>query len=154
MRRLTIVTDHSGEGRRLKVAFATQDMKQVDAHFGWAPRIAIYDVAPEGHRMVEVVQFEGEAREDGTEDKLGPRIDAIRDCAIVYVAAIGGSAAARVVNSRVHPIKVPRPEPIEALLERLQAVLAGTPPPWLRKALLRDRVRDPAEFDGPEGDHE
>ncbi|MET3255451.1 putative Fe-Mo cluster-binding NifX family protein [Bradyrhizobium japonicum] len=33
----------------MKVAFATQDLRRVDAHFGWAKNIAIYDVAPSGH---------------------------------------------------------------------------------------------------------
>ena len=106
----------------MKVAFATEDLARVDAHFGWARNIAIYEVTPEGHRLVEVVQFDGDLKEDGTEDKLNPKLDAIRDCAIVYVAAIGGSAAARVVHSKVHPVKVPEPKSIEDILARLREV--------------------------------
>jgi nitrogen fixation protein NifX len=60
----------------------------------------------------------------------------------LYVAAIGGSGAARVVASRVHPIKVNEPEAIDAILDKLQVVLAGTPPPWLRKAMRKDTPRD------------
>jgi nitrogen fixation protein NifX len=78
---------------------------------------------------------------DGHEDKLAPKIDAIRDCAILYVAAIGGSGAARVVASKVHPVKVPQPEPIADILDKLKDVLNGTPPPWLRKALLKGKER-------------
>jgi nitrogen fixation protein NifX len=55
------------------------------------------------------------------------------------VAAIGGSAA-RVVAAKIHPIKVAQPEPILDILDKLQAVLAGTPPPWLRKALLKGQA--------------
>ena len=97
--------------------------------------------------MLEVFQFEGEPAEDGSEDKLLPRLEAIRDCAILYVAAIGGFAAAQVVNLKVHPIKVTQPEPIAGLLQKLQTVLAGTPPPWLRKVLAKDR---PRTFEIPE----
>jgi nitrogen fixation protein NifX len=43
-----------------------------------------------------------------------------------------------VVASKIHPIKVPQPESIAEILEKLQAVLKGTPPPWLRKALQKD----------------
>jgi nitrogen fixation protein NifX len=125
----------------MKIAFATQDKQRVDAHFGWAKHIAIYDVTPEGYTYVETLDFGGELDEDGNEDKLVPKIEAIRDCAIVYVAAIGGSAAARVVAAKVHPIKVTQPEPIMDLLEKLQDVLQGTPPPWLRKALLKGQPR-------------
>jgi nitrogen fixation protein NifX len=61
----------------------------------------------------------------------------LKDCAILYVAAIGGSAAARVVAAKIHPIKVPQPEPILDILDKLQEVLNGTPPPWLRKVLQK-----------------
>ncbi|MDZ5649890.1 nitrogen fixation protein NifX [Nitrospirillum sp. BR 11828] len=125
----------------MKVAFATQDMKRVDAHFGWARHIAIYELDPDGHRLLEAVEFDGDLREDGNEDKLAPKIEAIKDCAILYVAAIGGSGAARVVANNIHPMKVTQPEPIEDLLERLRAVLNGTPPPWLRKAMAKGAPR-------------
>ncbi|OYZ77825.1 MAG: nitrogen fixation protein NifX [Rhizobiales bacterium 24-66-13] len=78
----------------MKIAFATQDLKRVDAHFGWAKNIAIYEIGPQGHRFLEAIQFDGDLKEDGNEDKLAPKIDAIKDCAILYVAAIGGSGAA------------------------------------------------------------
>ena len=136
----------------MKVAFATQDLKRVDAHFGWAKNIAVYDIAPEGHKFVEVIQFEGDLKEDGNEDKLAPKIEAIKDCAILYVAAIGGSGAARVVATGIHPIKVNQPEEIAELLDKLVAVLRGTPPPWLRKAMLKgqERVLD-FEEEGADG---
>lgn len=125
----------------MKVAFATQDLKRVDAHFGWAKNIAIYDVSPTGHALVEAVQFDGDLHEDGNEDKLAPKIEAIKECAILYVAAIGGSGAARVVAQNIHPMKVNQPEDISDLLVKLTDVLNGTPPPWLRKALLKGQER-------------
>ena len=125
----------------MKVAFATQDLKRVDAHFGWAKNIAIYEISESGHALVEAVQFDGELYEDGNEDKLAPKIEAIKDCAILYVAAIGGSGAARVVANNIHPMKVGQPEEITDLLAKLEDVLKGTPPPWLRKAMLKGRER-------------
>ncbi len=125
----------------MKIAFATQDLKHVDAHFGWAKNIAIYEISADGYERVEVHEFDGELNEDGNEDKLGPKLEAVADCAILYVAAIGGSGAARVVAKNIHPVKVSTPEPIEDLLVKLRAVLSGTPPPWLRKALLKGQER-------------
>jgi len=130
----------------MKVAFSTQDKQRVDAHFGWAKHLAVYDVTAEGYRYVETFDFGGELQEDGNEDKLAPKLAAIADCAILHVAAIGGSAAARVVAAKIHPIKVAQPEPILDILEKLQEVLRGTPPPWLRKALAKGQPRD-ASFD-------
>jgi nitrogen fixation protein NifX len=125
----------------MKVAFATQDLKRVDAHFGWAKNIAIYELTPEGHYFLEAVQFDGDLKEDGNEDKLAPKIEAIKDCAILYVAAIGGSGAARVVANNIHPMKVAQPEEISDLLDKLKDVLNGTPPPWLRKALAKGQEK-------------
>lgn len=125
----------------MKVAFATQDLKRVDAHFGWAKNISIYDVRPDGNSFVETVEFAGDLQEDGNEDKLAPKLEAIKDCAILYIAAIGGSGAARVVASNIHPVKVTQQEEIAALLAQLSQVLRGTPPPWLRKAMLKGQER-------------
>jgi len=136
----------------VKIAFTTQDLKRVDAHFGWAKNIAVYEVSGEETRLVEVFQFQGDLKEDGNEDKITPKVDAIKDCSIVYVAAIGASAAARIVQSGIHPIKVTQPEEIAELLAKLQTVLRGNPPPWLRKALLKGKERE-FDFDEDEKLH-
>jgi len=113
----------------MKVAFATQDQQRVDAHFGWAKHLAVYEISAEGYAFVQDFAFGEDLAEDGNEDKLAPKLEAIGDCAIVYVAAIGGSAAARVVASKIHPVKVAQPEPNLDILDQLQEVIKGTPPP-------------------------
>lgn len=124
----------------MKVAFATQDMHTLDAHFGGARNLAIYDVTPDGHRFVEAVRFDEVSNQDGVHaeeghDRLNARVEALQGCALLFVLAIGGPAAARVVGNKIHPVKLPRPEPIGDILERIRTMLNGTPPPWLRKAL-------------------
>lgn len=123
----------------MKIAFATQDKESVNAHFGWAKHILVYEMSPEGYSFVQSFDFGDKLQEDGDEDKLAPKLDAIHDCAILYVAAIGGSGAARVVASKIHPIKVPQPESIAEILEKLQAVLKGTPPPGCARPCKRTR---------------
>jgi nitrogen fixation protein NifX len=124
----------------MKVAFATQDMHNLDAHFAGARNFAIYEVTADGAHFVEAVRFDQASAEDGVHDdsgadRLAPRLAALDGCALLFVMAIGGPAAARVVSQRVHPVKVTKPEPISDILSRLQTMLQGTPPPWLRKAL-------------------
>jgi nitrogen fixation protein NifX len=128
----------------MKIAFATQDQLHVDAHFGWAKSIAVYEVTPQWHHFVKRFDFGDDLEEDGNEDKLAPKLESIKDCAMLYVAAIGGSGAARVVAMKIHPIKVPQPEAISGILDKLQTVLQGTPPPWLRKALAKDAQHAPS----------
>ena len=45
------------------------------------------------------------------------------------------------VASKIHPVKVAQPEPILDILDKLQTLLKGTPPPWLRKALMKGQER-------------
>ena len=134
----------------MKVAFCTQDMKRVDAHFGWAKNIAIYEVTSDDAQFLEAIVFDGDLEEDGNEDKLAPKLEAIKDCSILYVAAIGGSGAARVVANKIHPIKVQQPEAIDDILLKLQGVLKGTPPPWLRKAIEKEQGKRTFDFDEEE----
>jgi nitrogen fixation protein NifX len=132
----------------MKVAFATQDLERVDAHFGWAKNLMLYEVSPDGNEFLETIEFNGDLQEDGNEDKLEPKIAAIQDCAILYVAAIGGSGAARVVASNIFPMKVKEPEAISDLLAKLQDVLkAPAPPPWLRKAMAKGAKGEEKELD-------
>ena len=126
----------------MKVAFATQDLERIDAHFGWARNLAIYDLTPDGWALDRVEEFSGELNEDGNEDKLEPKLKALQGVSILVVGAIGGSGAARVVAQNIHPMKVPEPEPIEGMLAKLQDVLKGTPPPWLRKVMAKAGERD------------
>lgn len=133
-------TNEPGEAR-MKIAFATQDLRTVDAHFAGARAFAVYEVGPEQRRFVEAVTFEQTSKQDGVhaeegEDRITPRVDAIRGCTLLFVQAIGGPAAAKVVNAKIMPMKLSVPEPIETVIDRVQTMLKGTPPPWLRKALL------------------
>jgi nitrogen fixation protein NifX len=125
----------------MKIAFATQDTVHINAHFGSAKQMAVYDVTPEGYDFVENITFDGKLAEDGNEDKLVPKIEALSDCTIVYVAAIGGSAAARLIRKRVTPIKSrTEDDEITEVLENLVTTLKGNPPPWLRKALQQEKT--------------
>jgi nitrogen fixation protein NifX len=112
----------------------------LDAHFGGARNLATYDVSPEGYRCLEAVRYDEVSNQDGVHadeghDRLTARVEALQGCALLFVLAIGGPAAARVVGNKIHPVKLPRPEPIGDILERVRTMLNGTPPPWLRKAL-------------------
>ncbi|VXD15364.1 Protein NifX [Planktothrix serta PCC 8927] len=124
----------------MKIAFTTSDNVHINAHFGWAKKIDVYEVTPERYQFVETLKFEGDLKEDGNEDKLLPKIEALSDCTIIYVSAIGGSAAARLVKKRITPVKAQSEEQeITDVLTKLVATLNGNPPPWLRKVLQQEK---------------
>ena len=124
----------------MKIAFTTKDSVYINAHFGWAKKIDVYDVNTEGYTFLETLEFGGDLKEDGNEDKLEPKVEALHDCTIVYVSAIGGSAAARLIRKNITPIKAQsNADEIEDVLARLVQTLNGSPPPGLRKALLKSK---------------
>lgn len=136
----------------MKVAIATHDMKSLNAHFGSASKFAIYDVSRDGHRLVEAIAFDNVSGEDSQhadndDDRIGPKVEALKGVALLFVLAIGGPAAARVISAKINPIKLSQPEPIEAVLERVRTMLNGTPPPWLRKILAEDSGTSPTFLD-------
>ncbi|MDX2103347.1 MAG: nitrogen fixation protein NifX [Alphaproteobacteria bacterium] len=123
----------------LTIAFATTDLKTVNAHFGGTKTFSVWEISPTASRFVEALQFDSHSdqsgKHDDSEDKITPKVDGLKGCALLFCAAIGGPAAAKVVAAGIHPVKLPNPEPIEAVIQRVQAMLGGSPPPWLRKAM-------------------
>lgn len=117
----------------MHVAFATMGgQDRIDAHFGLATAFAVYDVVPENTRFIGMIHLPEQFSED---DKVEIRTDTLKECAVVYCTQIGGPAAARLVQQNIHPLKVSAGTPIEGELQRLQTILNGNPPPWLRKRL-------------------
>jgi nitrogen fixation protein NifX len=118
----------------MKVAFTSSDGRTIDEHFGMARDFWIWEVGPDAAAPAGKVSAlaPSELEED---DRIAARASAIADCAIVYTLQIGGPAAAKLVARRIHPMKTAAEVPIAEVVARLQEVLKGNPPPWLRKAM-------------------
>lgn len=146
VRSLGIIEDSTAaQEATLRVAIATSDLRALNAHFGSAKKLAIFDVTAAGSQFVRALEFGevsgGDGSHDDLEDRIGPKVTALSGCDILFCLAIGGPAAARLVGARVHPIKVRESEPIDAVLERVRTMMKGNPPPWLRKAMQGKRER-------------
>ena len=119
----------------MKVGFATNDNILINDHFGWAKNFAVYEINGDGFKFLENRYFEEEIEELSKIDK---KIEGLRDLKIIFVESIGGTAAARVVKSGIHPVKSKPNDKIESVMEELQAVLSKNPPPWLKKIILKE----------------
>jgi len=136
-RRFEIIDSSKTKGLAMKVAFASTDKIHIDEHFGHAEEFYIWEIGPDDAAFTGVVQVNDDAVEGHSDDKIEARGAALADCALVYVAEIGGPAAARLVQKRIHPLKSKDREPITEVVSKLQEVLRTNPPPWLRKAMLK-----------------
>jgi nitrogen fixation protein NifX len=93
----------------------------------------IWDVGPDhAEYLTKVTPLITEGDE---EDRTAARANAVAECAIVYTVQIGGPAAAKLVAKKIHPMKTGGEIPVAAAIAKLQGVLKGNPPPWLRKAI-------------------
>ena len=113
----------------IKVAFFTNDLKNIDAHFGSGEQFAVYDVTKEGSTLFRIVPT-GDERTEG-------RVEMLQDegVDIMYCVEIGPAAAAKVVNGKIFPIKYKEVVRIEDELQKLSTMIASNPPPFIQKIL-------------------
>jgi len=124
----------------IRIACASNGGELLDGHFGSCRRFLIYQVSADQHRLIDVRDID----DAGADDKNAHRAGLIADCQVLYVASIGGPAAAKVVKLDIHPIKFPDGGSARERVAALQAVLANKAPPWLAKVMGQapdERVR-------------
>jgi nitrogen fixation protein NifX len=127
----------------IRVACASNGGEQLDGHFGSCRRFLIYQVAPDEIRLIECREIDPD-RQAAAEDKNDYRAALIADCHVLYVASIGGPAAAKVIKREVHPIKRPQMGQARDHVAALSESLATKTPPWLAKIMGQgtdERVR-------------
>src|SRR6185369_12446114 len=121
----------------MKIAFTSSTGEMIDLHFGQAEKFHIWEVGPDEAFFLETVAV-GEHGGD-EEDRIAARAKLLTDCAIVYTMQIGGPAAAKLVALKIHPMKTNAEVSLKETVERFQEVLRGNPPPWLRKAMNKEK---------------
>lgn len=118
--------------RSIRVAIASNTGENLDGHFGSCLRYLIYQVTAD---QMHLVDLRSALDADFSDDRNGFRVDLIKDCQVLYVVSVGGPAAAKVVKAGIHPMKKIQGGTAAEVIAELQAVMAGSPPPWLAKAL-------------------
>jgi nitrogen fixation protein NifX len=135
-----VSTQENNKGKSMKVAFATSDMEWIDQHFGKTSQFAIYNVRKDGFELDEILKLK--AADFGDDEKNDYISDTLRDLgvAIIYVASIGPTAAAKVVKKRIHPLKIQNDTKITEACESLVSMLGTNPPPWIKKIINKENV--------------
>ncbi|MDD2829902.1 MAG: nitrogen fixation protein NifX [Sulfuricurvum sp.] len=147
--KITVEGDTTMENS-MKVAFATKDMEEVNAHFGGAKEFVVYNVSKDGFSVSEVIKTDTSELED--DDKTDFRVRALKGINIMYCESIGGTAAAKVIRAGIHPMKVNEPTPIEDILKTLVAMINGNPPPWIKNIIQMETPHDVRQDRWAEGE--
>ncbi|TCT19789.1 dinitrogenase iron-molybdenum cofactor biosynthesis protein [Thiobaca trueperi] len=116
----------------IRVACASNGGEELDGHFGAARHFLIYQVSATESRLIDVRTVDESQAGD---DRNAYRAELIADCQVLYVASIGGPAAAKVIKRDIHPIKDADGGSARKRMLALQPILASNPPPWLAKAM-------------------
>jgi len=116
----------------IRVAVASNSSEMLDGHFGSCKRFLIYQVSKDENRLIDIRQIDDA---EAQEDKNGYRAFLINDCQILFIASIGGPAAAKVVRVGAHPIKKPNMGEARKEIAELQQAIASNAAPWLAKVM-------------------
>ncbi|ADR33961.1 nitrogen fixation protein NifX [Sulfuricurvum kujiense DSM 16994] len=134
----------------LKVAFATKDMEEINAHFGGAKEFVVYNVSKDGYEVSEVIKTDNAELED--DDKTDYRVRALKGVNIMYSESIGGTAAAKVIRAGIHPMKANNSTRIEEVLKELVKMINGNPPPWIKNIMQMQTEHDVRQDRWAEGE--
>ena len=122
----------------MKVAFTSSSGTIVDGNFRKSDSFSIWDIGPHESYYVTTVNIEADVGDE--DDRITVRAEALKGCAIVCAKQICGPSAAKLVVRNVHPMKTGDCIAVEEVIVRLQDVLKGSPPPWIRKAQEKDLI--------------
>ncbi len=131
----------------MKIAFTSSTGENIDQHFGQTESFMIWEVGPDEAHYHETLTVGAHGHDE--EDRISARAKILTECAIVYTMQIGGPAAAKLVAQKIHPMKTNAVVNLLETVERIQEVLRNNPPPWLRKAMNKDKVVSFTEEDEP-----
>lgn len=116
----------------IRIAVASNTGEKLDGHFGSCHRFLVYQLSADDVKLIDV---RSALEADLSDNKNQFRVNLIKDCPVLYVASIGGPAAAKVVQSNIYPMKVEQGGDVREILADLQRTIATSPPPWLAKIL-------------------
>jgi nitrogen fixation protein NifX len=111
----------------IKVAFATNDNENIDAHFGSAKQFNIYNINTESYDIDSIINIE--------EKDMDKTIALLKGVDIVYFVNIGPTAAAKIINNGIFPIKYKEVVSINEELDKLVNMLKINPAPFIKKIL-------------------
>ena len=117
----------------MKIAFTSKTGEKIDLHFGQTESFHVWEVGPDEAHYLETITVAEKGSDE--EDRISARACVLSDCAIVYTMQIGGPAAAKLISRRIYPMKTNVEVGLKESIGKIQEVLKGNPPPWLRKAM-------------------
>ena len=124
----------------MKIAFASTGGKTINRRFGETNDFKIWEIGPDhaafwGDRSAITSSLIKDERN-------AARVSAVADCPIICSVDISTVVLAKIVAQNAFHLKTGSEMPITDIVVKLQGVLRGNPPPWLKKAMGQFHVAD------------
>ncbi|MDG3085005.1 NifB/NifX family molybdenum-iron cluster-binding protein [Vibrio hannami] len=119
-------------GPKLRIAITSNQGEMLNGHYGSCMRVLVYEVNETAYQLVDVRSVDNSLKGESRSDYM---LSLLRECQILFTLSIGGPAAAKVTRANIHPVKKLAPVNAEEVLSELSKVIAGSPPPWMKKLL-------------------
>ncbi|MGB5866620.1 MAG: NifB/NifX family molybdenum-iron cluster-binding protein [Arcobacteraceae bacterium] len=116
----------------IRVAFATNDNENIDAHFGSAKQFNVYEIGKDKYELSTIIKIE--------EKDVDKTIALLSGIDIVYFVNVGVTAAAKIINKGIFPIKYKEIISIDEEIQKLTDMLNGTPAPFIKKIIEKKGV--------------
>lgn len=132
----------------MRVVIATDDKETLNGHFALSQFFMVYDITPESCDLVHEIHFAPSQDSDGPLRShrkpfcIEERMQCIQGSDLIIVSAIGGPIADRVIANNIYPLEMNAPEAIDVSLSKLQKLLTGIQPLWLRRIINREVIQD------------
>lgn len=131
----------------MKVAFATENGKHLDCPFERCPSFSVFEFSMEGYVWLETRFMPDDPPDALEEARTGLRIDAIRDCRLLFAEPVGDSAVHRLMKSGIMVLRTEPGAEVMLQLAKLHSMLKERQPLWLAKAMRRSERGDQAPAD-------
>ncbi len=102
----------------LNIAFASNDQRHLNEHFGSCPQFAIYRVSVQSSKHLRTVDFI--ASEGHNQQKINARLAALQDCFAVYCLACGNPVRQQLMANGIRVVIHPQDELIADLVTQIQ----------------------------------
>lgn len=98
----------------------------------------MYELNNDGYTFLKAIDASAELSDEG--EKLGYKIECVKEAQILYVAQIGPKASMLVKNAGIFAMRATKEdESINEVLESLLKLLKNNPPLWMQRLLHAPR---------------
>ncbi|MDN2481243.1 NifB/NifX family molybdenum-iron cluster-binding protein [Vibrio agarivorans] len=132
VRKLHVETNQPNNEPMIKVAFATNDRRHVNQHFGQAKSFIVYALNETQYQLIDAIDFSEKSR---GHSQLAERTSVLVDCDAVYFNQCGTAALKQLLVLKTVPVKVEEGEPIQSCLMDLMRDMKEKREGWLNKRI-------------------